>query len=386
MAERRGINNTHLKSRNRGLTLQLIAAGQPLSRADITRRIGLTKMTVTNIVAELMADGYVEERELAPSSSVGRHAVLLDIAEHAPKAVGIYLSREKLTVILADLKLQVLFTHSEPLADETPESLGRKLLVLVHEAIHQTADPLLGIGVASIGPLDRKERLLLEPTNFFGIRQFPLAALLEEGFHLPVFLQNDMNAAALAEKLYGLGRPLDTFVYLGISNGIGAGIVSGGRLYRDSNGFSGEIGHTCLNFEGPLCSCGSRGCLETYISMPVILDRLKKAAGLEHVACEDFERLTELPACDAVFRDVSDKLAVALTSTVNLLDPQCVIIGHEGFWLPELYMRSLEEQVNHRILAAGHEHVLVCKSIFGSDAPLLGSVCGLFDDIFSGRN
>ena len=385
MAERRGINNTHLKSRNRGLTLQLIAAGQPLSRADITRRIGLTKMTVTNIVAELIADGFVEEKSLAPSSSVGRHAVLLDIAAHAPKAVGVYLSREEVTVILTDLKLQVLFSHSLPLLEETPETLGRKLLTLVYEALHQTNDPVLGIGVASIGPLDKKERLLLNPTNFFGIRQFPIAALLEEGFHLPVSLQNDMNAAALAEKLYGLGRPLDTFLYLGIANGIGSGIISGGRLYRDSNGFSGEIGHTCLNFDGPLCSCGNRGCLETYISMPVILDRLREASG-QNVFPDDFEQLMETPACDAVFRDVTEKLAIALTGAVNLLDPQCVIIGHEGAMLPELYIRLLEDQLNRRILAAGHEHVLVSKSIFGSRAPLLGSVCGLYDDLFSGRN
>lgn len=385
MSERQGMNNTHLKNRNRGLTLQLIASGQQLSRADISKRIGLTKMTVTNIVNELIAAGYVEEKNIAEKSAVGRNPVLLDIAPHAPKALGVYLSRESISVILTDLKLQVLDSRTSKLRDETNESLKKKLLRLIHKVAASTSDPLIGIGVSTIGPLDANNRILLNPTNFFGISNFPIAAILEKTFELPIFVNNDMNAAALAERLYGFGRPLENFIYLGLSNGVGSGIISGGHLFRDNNGSVGEIGHTCINFQGPACTCGNRGCLEAYVNMPVILEKLKQASGLEKITYDDFTLLMRHPDGDAIFQDMVEKLSVALVNVVNLLDPQCIIIGHEGTYLPELYVKKLELLVNAHILSAGYKQVLIIKSIFGQDAPLYGSVCCIFQEIFAGR-
>ena len=384
MGERRGMNNTHLKNRNRGLTLQLISAGQLLSRADITKRIGLTKMTVTNIVAELIADGFVIEKSVAETMAVGRNPVQLDIAPHAPKALGIYLSRESVSVILSDLKLHLLYSRSIPLAEETADSLREKLLLLAEDALSQTDDAVLGIGISAIGPLDTRSGLLLNPAGFFGIRHFPIVSLLEEATGLAVGLDNDGNAAALAERLYGLGRTIENFLYIGLSNGIGAGIVSGGRLYQDHNGFVGEIGHTSINFDGPLCACGRQGCLEVYASMPVILNKLRVASGQPKAGYRDFEVLMREPACDAVFRDMTSKLAAALSNAVNLLDPQCILIGHEGAYLPDMYVKLLEQQINQTMLSSGYRHVLVAKSIFESRAPLVGSVCCIFQKLFFG--
>lgn len=383
MGEHHGMNHLTLRNRNRGLVLSLIATSGELSRPDLVRLTGLTKMTITNIVSELMEQNLVEERR-SEAATVGRSAALLDIAAGAPKAVGLYLSRESLSVILTDLRLRVLFYHSVPLAEETPESLGDKLCALAGEAVGQTDGPLLGIGISSIGPLDRDGRRLLSPPNFFDIGNFPLAERLEEQYALPVLVQNDMDAAALAEKLYGRGRWLDNFLYLGIANGIGAGIVIDGRLYTGSRGFSGEIGHLSIDLNGPLCSCGNRGCLETYVNMPVIRQRLAAAAKRDRVEPADLEALYTDPACAAVFDDVADKLAVALTGAVNLLDPRCILIGHDGTWLPDGCLTRLETAVNRHILAGATRAVTVRRSAFGSRAPLLGSVCPLCRELFSG--
>ena len=383
MGEHHGMNHLTLRNRNRGLVLSLIATSGELSRPDLVRLTGLTKMTITNIVSELMEQDLVEERR-SEAATVGRSAALLDIAAGAPKAVGLYLSRESLSVILTDLRLRVLFYRSVPLSEETPESLGDKLCALAGEAVGQTDSPLLGIGISSIGPLDRDGRRLLSPPNFFDIGDFPLAERLEEQYALPVLVQNDMDAAALAEKLYGRGRWLDNFLYLGIANGIGAGIVIDGRLYTGSRGFSGEIGHLSIDLNGPLCSCGSRGCLETYVNMPVIRQRLAAAAKRNSVEPADFETLYADPACAAVFDDVADKLAVALTGAVNLLDPRCILIGHDGTWLPDGCLTRLETAVNRHILAGATRAVTVRRSAFGSRAPLLGSVCPLCRELFSG--
>ena len=384
MGEHHGMNHTTLKNRNRGLVLSLIATSGELSRPDLVRLTGLTKMTITNIVGEMIEQGLVEEHH-TESPTVGRSAALLDIAAKAPKAVGLYLSRESVSVILTDLRLRVLFFRSLPLSEETPESLGDKLAALAGEAVGQTDDPLLGIGISSIGPLDRDTRTLLSPPNFFGIGRFPLAERLEQQYALPILLQNDMDAAALAEKLYGRGRWLDNFLYLGLTNGIGSGIVLNGRLYPGSRGFSGEIGHLSIDLNGPLCSCGNRGCLETYVNMPAIRGRLAEATGRETVDCAEFEALSLQPACAAVFDDVADKLAVALTGAVNLLDPRCILIGHDGIWLPDSCLSRLEAAVNRRILAGANRPVTVRRSAFGSRAPLLGSVCPLCRELFSGH-
>ncbi len=383
MGEHQGMNHLTLRNRNRGLVLSLIATSGELSRPDLVRLTGLTKMTITNIVSELMEQNLVEERR-SETATIGRSAAILDIAAGAPKAVGLYLSRESLSVILTDLRLRVLFYRSVPLSEETPESLGDKLCTLAGEAVGQTGSPLLGIGISSIGPLDRDGRRLLSPPNFFDIGDFSLAERLEEQYALPVLVQNDMDAAALAEKLYGRGRWLDNFLYLGLANGIGAGIVIDGRLYTGSRGFSGEIGHLSIDLNGPLCSCGNRGCLETYVNMPVIRQRLAATAKQGSVEPADFETLYADPACAAVFDDVADKLAVALTGAVNLLDPRCILIGHDGTWLPDECLTRLETAVNRHILAGATRAVTVRRSAFGSRAPLLGSVCPLCRELFSG--
>lgn len=385
MGERRGMNNTHLKNRNRGLVLQLIACEGTLSRVEIARRVGLTKMAVGNMVSDLIAEGYVEEDESAESTpAVGRNPTLLHISAGAPGAIGVYLSRENLSVILADTTLRIHSQRSVSLKDETDNSLTQKLLTLVSEIRREAEIPVLGVGISTIGPLDTANKTMLRPLRFFGISNYPISHILENCTGLPVYLDNDMNAAALAERLYGRGRRLENFLYLGLADGVGAGIISGGRLYRDHNGFVGEIGHNSICYDGPLCDCGNRGCLEIYASIPVIQQQLL-AAGAPSAEPENFESLTALPACDQVFRDTVDKLAVALINMANLLDPQGIIIGHEGAFLPAVYLQQLESTVNDKILAAGYQHLTVAPSAFGSSAPLVGSVCCVFQELFSGR-
>lgn len=393
MRERQGINNTHLKSRNRGLVLQWIASEDAPSRAEIARHIGLTKMTVTNIVGDWIQAGYVEEKEVSVNAMVGRNPVILDIADSAPLAMGLYLSRSAVTVLLADLKLRVRYRDSLPLEDDDAESVAGKLQQLVHMAMDWRdavlpGTALLGIGVSAIGPLDTTAGRLLSPTDFFNIRNLPLAEILREASGLPVFVSNDMNASALAEKLYGHGKPYDNFLYAGITTGIGAGIVSGGHLYQDNSGYVGEIGHMSIDYHGPVCSCGNRGCLEVYATLPVLLEKLRIATGGSSRELEPSAALACLaaqPAAQPVLDELLEVLAAALINLANLFDPQLILIGHEGAYLPDAFFTRLEEQVNRHILAAGYKRIPVSRSSFWDCAPLLGSVCIVWQEVFRGR-
>lgn len=388
MAERKGLNNTHLKYRNRGIALQLIATSAQ-SRADITKRIGLTKMAITNIVGELIEEGYIVETETEEKTSVGRTPVLLDIAPCAPVALGVYISRNEICVLISDIKSRALYMDKKELLMENTQSLTEKIFSLLDSAFsflkkHAPKNRVLGIGVSSIGPLDPLEGVILNPADFFGIGELPIAKLLKERYHLPVTVHNDMDASAVAEKLYGSGNQHDSFLYLGITNGIGSGIVFNRRLYHSGGISGGEIGHMCINFDGPLCNCGNRGCLETYANMPIILEKMKAATDIPDIVPEQFEMLAQNPSCDAILHDMSEKLSVALINAINLLDVQAVIIGHEGAHIPLLYLKQMEENVNRRILGAGYRNVSVIRSHFGSRAPMMGSVALIFEQLFSG--
>lgn len=380
-----GINKESIKIKNRGLVLKLIASNKNLSRSEITKLIGLTKMSISNIVGELIECNYVIETETADNKQVGRNPISLAISPDAPNIVGTYISRDHLHVFLCTISGHILWRTQVVLEKETSETLTQKLIVSISEAISKTPSSVLGIGISAIGPLDSKSGVILNPTNFFHIHDYPIVSILKEYFKLPVTLNNDMNTSALIEQLYGYGSSFQNFIYLGISNGIGSGIISAGKLFQDSSGFVGEIGHMGIDCNGPLCSCGRRGCLELYANMPLILDRLKKTTHVPSLTYSDFKEIHKFPECNSVFQEMVHALSYALINITNILDPDAIIIGHEGIYLPDKYLTEIESCINHEILASGHKHVKVLKSSFGIDTPLIGSISILLDDLFTGR-
>lgn len=378
---KKGISSIDVRQRNRGFVLRSVITADQASRASVTKEIGLTKMAVSNIVSELIEEGYLTELHAIPGG-VGRNPVLLDIAPESPLLAGVYLSRDRLSVILTDLKLTVLHRNSTALAAETAESLRDKLLALTEQILSLAPRRVLGFGVSAIGLLDIEHGVLLNPHNFYGIQNFPIVKLLEEWYELPVFLHNDMKAAALAEKLFGKMKKEQNFIYLGLSNGIGAGIMVDGRLFGSDA--TGEIGHLSLDEQGLPCNCGRKGCLETYASLPIVLDRLKEACGLPDLSPEEFPQVLEDWRAVPVMEDVMEKLASALIDMVNLMDTDAIIIGHEGCFIPQRYFSLLEDEVNLHMFAAGYKKISVMPSFFGTEAPLFGSVCCVLDALFSG--
>ena len=175
-------------------------------------------------------------------------------------------------------------------------------------------------------------------------------------------------------------------MYLGITNGIGAGIIVDRHLYGKNSISVGEIGHMSINFDGPVCSCGNKGCLEVYATMPVILNKLKRALNQDDIEVTDFDILSKDSRCDEIFNGVAEKLSVALVNAVNILDPECIVIGHEGAFLPEKYLKSMEKQIESRILSAGYKKVPVLHSAFNIGAPLYGSAAIILKRLFGGEN
>lgn len=382
-----GVNSLRQKQKNHGLVLEIIATGEAVSRTDISARIGLTKMAVTNIVSELMEQGFVAETEKMSSAAVGRNRVMLDISPRAPLVVGVYISRVSVTAVLMDLRLRLIFKAEQPLSDESRRTLTDKLYCVLDKVIETAggAGRVLGVGVSSIGPLDSRDNRILNPRGFFGISDYSFGRLISERYGLRVVSNNDMNAAALAERLYGRGRAYNDFIYVGLTAGVGAGIVTQGQLFQNNSSFAGEIGHVQADSHGELCECGMRGCLEQYASMPVVLHKLREAADMPGLSYRDVRSCWSLPDCRPVFDCLTDKISLVLTSVANLLNPECIIIGHEGYYLPVECLERIESFVNSHILAASHTKVRVIHSGFGEDAPLVGGACCLLRELFDGE-
>ena len=244
-------------------------------------------------------------------------------------------------------------------------------------------ESVIAIGVASIGQWDISEKKLISIVNFGNVSDLHLGEELEKRFQKPVFVNNDMNAATMAEKLFGNGRSLSDFIYLGITDGIGAGIVTDNMLYQQSSGMAGEIGHMGIDSGGEKCACGNRGCLELKASITVIEQKLRKATKLD-LPFERYCTLPLTPEMNEIFLDMMDNIAYAMVSVINLLNSQAIIIGNEGCFLPEIYISYMEKIINE-MKYSPIGHVQVMKTAFSMNTSVYGSVCCVLNHIFTGR-
>lgn len=395
-----GVNNKLLKQKNRGLLLKLIATGECSSRIELAQKTGLAKMTVSNIVSEFIESGILEEREKLQTDTKGRNPVQLSIAQGAPKLLGVHVYREEYSVILCDLMLHIIKKISVPITEENADTLVQELLGKIDEMLAVfPEEKILGIGIGAIGPDDLIRGRILKPTDFHGIHDLDLKKEIAEHTHLPVYFDSESNAAAMAEKYYGSGSDCEDFIYINLANGVGTGLVVNGKLYSNTSGMTCEFGHVSIDWKGRVCSCGGRGCLETYISRKVLEEELADAAGEKksfRVFCEEMDHALERQRTgavfteretkmDQVFRDMAEYLACGITNFVNGLNPRKVIVGYDGYWIPDIYLKLAERLANERLLTRRYRKIQVVKSCFGSEAAIYGSAASLLTAIFEGE-
>jgi predicted NBD/HSP70 family sugar kinase len=324
---------------------------------------------------------------MATENMVGRRPVKVDLAKDSPVVAGICISRDAVTGILMDLKANVHYRIRYSLdKNDTTETLTEKMMNAVDCMVNSGERRILGFGVSSIGPVNIKNGIILNPTNFYGITNICAKKYIEDKTGLPAFVRNDMSAAALAEKYYGYGINVSDFVYIGIENGLGAGIISGGELFQSRSGFSGEFGHMSIDFEGPKCSCGNRGCIELYASAPNIVETINRDCGARFTTIAEVDAYcAENEEAMKVMLSVMDKLAIAVTGIVNIMDPSRVIIGSTGSMLDMKLFKYVEDVVNNSILARESKSITLLKSKFGEDEPIIGAATIVADMVFSNQ-
>ncbi|MBI4394924.1 MAG: ROK family protein [Candidatus Omnitrophica bacterium] len=255
---------------------------------------------------------------------------------------------------------------------------------------------LLGIGVAVPGAVDPRREGVLKSPNLPSWEGFPLKRVLFKEFQVPVWIENDANAAALGEQYFGSGRGIDHFLYLTISTGIGSGIVANDSLLRGASGLAGEVGHMTVVQNGLLCPCGKRGCLEAYSSGTAIANYVRTA--LRNGAKSRFFRnikLSEItgrlvseaartskdPLAIQARRTAADFLGIGLANLINIFNPQRIILGGgvmehvEYFWTP--MMKAVRREAWPLSLRA----CTVVRSPLGTEVGDLGAIAIVLDQM-----
>ncbi|MDP9931356.1 ROK family transcriptional regulator [Variovorax paradoxus] len=261
-----------LKRMNRSVLLRLLRARPGLSRARLADESGLTKSTVSLLVRELLDEGWLSEAGTTVADGLGRPSTPLQINVGVRALMGVEIAVETVRLACVSLQGEVLHADTHALTDSAPAGVCAQVARMAAEAHRQLNERglrLSSIGVCVPGAVDDCTGVVRFAPNL-GWRNVSLLPALEQAFAaagLPgvtVQLQNDADAAALGEYEFFGGEGGDPLIFVSCDVGVGAGVVLNDRLFTGAQGMAGEIGHTILEIDGPLCSCGRRGCAEAF--------------------------------------------------------------------------------------------------------------------------
>lgn len=345
----------HARGHNRSLLLQTLFHQGAMSRADLSRETGLTRVTISDLVSELIADGFVAEMGVREASGPGKPAILVDLDRAGHRIVGIDLSGSD-SFIGAVLTLDGDIVARREVPVVTDGDVVGAVVQLARDLVGDAHAPVLGIGVGTPGIID-DDGVILSAPNLRWVG-FDLEGALQDALGLPVLVANDANAAVLAE--YTFGGAGDDVLLVKVGRGVGSGLLASGQPMRGAHFAAGEIGHVTVGTDGgPLCVCGKVGCLEAWLAVPALTARLAAAS-------DDDAR-------EGVLRDAGERLGIALAPIVGVLDVSEVVLSGPPELLDGPLSQATVETLRARTLAEFHDGVRVRMTEQGQDIVLRGA-------------
>ncbi len=386
--EKKGKNLRYLRENNTREVLKYLALNGDCSRIKLSKELGLSKMTITNIVNDLIKNEYIYESEVAGKENIGctgPKPIMLSVRHNKLIAVGIYISRERLICSLSDIASGEFYVDQYKLnISNVRATFINNISHLIEKALEYLGEKkkyVIGIGIATVGLVDTCSGVLVRSTDFLGDTELPVKEILEAKFHIPVFTSNDAQAAIIGEQLYGYGRKYSNYLYLGITYGIGSAVISEGKLITGRKGFAVEAGHMSIDYNGKKCDCGNRGCLELYASLPVLLSKSKTGSIDELLECYEKGNVIAI----TVMEEFINALSVALTNLTNIFDVEIIIFGHEGSLITPDILAKIQENVNRSTFVNHEKDVQIVTSTFGTLAGLRGASSVVFSKFFDGE-
>ncbi len=396
-------DQTLVREINLSTVLRCLHHDAPLSRAALAHLTGLNKTTVSSLVEELLDRGLVQEVGLGASSG-GRPATLLDFDPQAGYVIGVALGVDFVSVAVSDFVGQIRWRcHEQTDPLQSQQVMLDLTLHCVEQAIaayQPTGTRLLGLGLATPGIVNPQQGVLVFSPNLQW-HNVPLRTIFQEHTSLPTFVDNDANAAAQAEHLFGVARHARNFLSIFAGVGVGGGLFLNGELYRGAGGYAGEIGHTSFMVEHLRrpCRCGNRGCWETSVAQDSLIERIRTRLAVRRnslvstLMAEQNSPLT-LPlvveaaaAGDAeaieALTETGTLLGLGVANLVSIFNPEMVVLGGPLAIASDYLLPAIEEAVNHSVMPEIRGQLQILLSAFGADASVMGAIALVIEDLLA---
>ncbi len=322
-----GKNPERIRDHNRRVVLDVVRQHGSLGRMHIARLTHLTAQAIANIVDELVCENLLMETGRLKSGR-GQPPKQFAVNPDGAVTVGVEMASDHMVTTVLDLTGHPRSRYIKPVQDTNPAALSNLLRIEVDAVKAEFSAPLLGVGVVMPGPFDIEGMTSVGPTTLPGWSGVDAAALLSEACGEPVTVENDANAAAVGERLFGAGHAISSFAMIYFGAGVGLGLIQDGVPFRGAFGNAGEIGHIVVAPNGRTCPCGQAGCLERYASLHVLREKLAVAG----VTTTDFDDLQTLydnhhPVLISWMDEAALYLAPMIAMIENILDPETVILS-----------------------------------------------------------
>lgn len=368
-------SQTSLREANRALTVEAVRRHGGITQVELAGATGLSPATVSNIVKELTAAGT-----LAVSYAVrnGRRAVQVTLARGNGLVVGMHVGTRHLRIALADPSSSIVAEHHMPLAPDhyADASLDRAAFLLddLLDRVGADSGEVRGIGIAIPAPIDPETGQTAVPGLMRGWDGVDIAQAVQQRVGCPASAGNDATLAGVAEAHTGVARGIPNVLYLRASHGIGGVVVRGGTPQIGRRGAGGEIGHLSIDPDGPLCRCGNRGCLESFVGAAALTAQLPAAYSHLNYADIISEASAGDPLCGRIVADAGRHIGLALASANNLLDVDLIVVGGELAETRELLLSPVRHSFERNAFGAVGSAPAVIAGELGVRAPLHGAI------------
>ncbi len=310
-------------------------------------------------------------------------------------AIGVDLGGTTVKVGIASDKGKIVKTLAlDTNAHEGPKAVISQIKKAVKKILKDNKRTITGIGIGAPGAVILKKGTVENPPNFPGWEKVPLGAIIKKSFNLPTYVENDANAAAIGEMIFGAGKKLNSFLMVTLGTGVGGGLIIDRRLYRGETGAAGELGHISIDYKGDKCNCGSSGCIETFVGNNYMIKRVKNALeNRQDSILTKWHFEEEMPltpkliyeaACEndvfanEIISDIGYKLGAALGSAINLLDVSNVIIGGGVAGFGDRLFDSVTSSIKEHVLTPIRPRVIVKAAKLKNEAGIKGASALVF--------
>ncbi len=411
MAQGTPVDFASVRENNLSLVTNLIREAGSISRADLVRNTNLSATTVSSLATQLLSSGYIFESTKGASSG-GRPPVMLEFDFKFRHVIGVDMGSTHLSLVAMDLKSEVAASRRcafDVIND--PQGTTQKIIELLRSILDELQLPIhriLGIGIGVPSPIEGEKLDRLSPIILPKWSGFDLIGQLQSVFPLPIYMDNDANAGALAIKWWGIGRDCANLAYIKIGTGVGCGLVINHKIYRGTGGAAGEIGHTIVDIDGPLCRCGNRGCLESLVSIPKILARVSSQSvhpgsvstdtsnQINGIAAESYSQLAleslmaRSLAGDPIYIDAIESmgiyLGIAIANLLNLFNPELVVLGGDIFTVGQRLVEPLQRTIKRYAVAKVAHEARISLMPLDSDTVAVGAATLAIQAAFEPEN